>query len=86
MDTLKDVPPPKQQPMVYICGECHMVKWNKIQGSNQMDADVESGYRIMYKRRTKRLVIWGAWVTQLVKHPTLDFGSGHDLRVLRSSP
>jgi len=23
---------------------------------------------------------------QLVKHPTLDFGSGHDLRVLRSSP
>ena len=22
-----------------------------------------------------------AWVAQLVKHPTLDFGSGHDLRV-----
>lgn len=27
-----------------------------------------------------------AWVAQLVKHPTLDFGSGHDLRVLRLSP
>ena len=28
----------------------------------------------------------GAWVAQLVKHPTLDFGSGHDLRVVRLSP
>jgi len=25
-------------------------------------------------------------VVQLVKHLTLDFGSGHDLRVVRSSP
>ena len=25
-------------------------------------------------------------MAQLVKHPTLDFGSGHDLRVLGSSP
>ena len=24
---------------------------------------------------------WGAWVAQSVKHPTLDFGSGHDLIV-----
>ena len=23
---------------------------------------------------------------QLVKHPTLDFGSGHDLKVVRSRP
>ena len=27
-----------------------------------------------------------AWVAQLVKHPTLDFGLGHDLRDMRSSP
>jgi len=27
----------------------------------------------------------GLWVAQSVKHPTLDFGSGHDLRVVRSS-
>ena len=27
----------------------------------------------------------GTWVSQLVKCLTLDFGSGHDLRVLRSS-
>ena len=25
-----------------------------------------------------------AWVAQLVKHPTLDFGSGHDLSVVGS--
>ena len=29
---------------------------------------------------------WGAWVAQLVKCPTLDFSSGHDLTVVRSSP
>jgi len=28
----------------------------------------------------------GAWVAQSVKCPTLDFRSGHDLRVVRSSP
>ena len=27
----------------------------------------------------------GTWVAQMVKHPTLDFSSGHDLRVLRLS-
>ena len=26
------------------------------------------------------------WVAQSVKRPTLDFGSGHDLMVMRSSP
>ena len=29
----------------------------------------------MFKNHCPR----GAWVTQLVKHPTLDFSSGHDL-------
>ena len=28
----------------------------------------------------------GAWVAQLVKHPTLDFGSGHDLMVHKFEP
>ena len=27
-----------------------------------------------------------AWVAQSAKCPTLNFGSGHDLRVVRSSP
>ena len=30
--------------------------------------------------------IWGAWVAQSVKRPTLDFGSGHGLTVVRLSP
>ena len=30
--------------------------------------------------------MWGAWVAQSVKHLTLDLSSGHDLRVVRSSP
>ena len=28
----------------------------------------------------------GRLVAQLVKRPTLDFGSGHDLRIMRLSP
>ena len=28
----------------------------------------------------------GTWVAQSVKPPTLDFSSGHDLRVVRLSP
>ena len=29
---------------------------------------------------------WGTWVAQSVMHPTLGFGSGHDLTVVKSSP
>ena len=31
-------------------------------------------------------LMWGAWVVQPVKHPTLDFGSGHDLTVCGIEP
>jgi len=34
----------------------------------------------------KQIIHHGAWVAQLVKHLILGFGSGHDLRVMRSSP
>ena len=39
------------------------------------------------KRRkiVKTHMQWGAWIAQSVKCLTLDFGSGHVLRVLRSS-
>ena len=36
---------------------------------------------IVLKKSKKR----SSWLAQLVKHLTLDFGSGHDLRVMRSS-
>ena len=32
------------------------------------------------------LKTWGAWVAWLVGHPTLHLGSGHGLRVMKSSP
>ena len=30
--------------------------------------------------------VGGAWVARSVKHPTLDFGSGHDLRIMGLNP
>ena len=35
---------------------------------------------------SKIVYSWSAWVAQLLKCPTLDFGSGHDLRVVKLSP
>lgn len=40
-------------------------------------------WRILFK---KKEVSWGPWVAQPVKCPTLDVGTGHDLRVVRSGP
>ena len=33
----------------------------------------------------KKKLMWGTWVAQLVKCPTLNFSSGHDLTITRSS-
>ncbi|KAK2830423.1 hypothetical protein Q5P01_018354 [Channa striata] len=57
MDTQKDLQPPKQQPMIYICGECHTE--NEIKARDPIRCR-ECGYRIMYKKRTKRLVVFDA--------------------------
>ena len=34
----------------------------------------------------KKLLSWGTWVAQLVKCPTCDFGSGHDLMDCETEP
>ena len=39
------------------------------------DQSVLNGKQDFFLKRKSR----GAWVAQWVKHPTLDFGSGHDL-------
>ncbi|KAK3511865.1 hypothetical protein QTP70_027461 [Hemibagrus guttatus] len=57
MDSQKDIQPPKQQPMIYICGECHTE--NEIKARDPIRCR-ECGYRIMYKKRTKRLVVFDA--------------------------
>jgi len=46
-----------KQPMVYICGECH--NENEIRSRDPIRCR-ECGYRIMYKKRTKRLIVFDA--------------------------
>jgi len=46
-----------KQPMVYICGECH--NENEIRARDPIRCR-ECGYRIMYKKRTKRLIVFDA--------------------------
>ena len=44
-------------PMIYICGECHSE--NEIRPRDAIRCR-ECGYRIMYKKRTKRLIVFDA--------------------------
>lgn len=37
-------------------------------------------------RAAFKYICWGAWVAQSVERPTLGFGSGHELRIMKSSP
>ncbi|CAI8056053.1 DNA-directed RNA polymerases I, II, and III subunit RPABC4 [Geodia barretti] len=43
-----------KQPMIYICGECHGE--NEIRPRDPIRCR-ECGYRIMYKKRTKRSIL-----------------------------
>ena len=43
-----------------------------------------NSYRLVILDKT--VIVVGAWVAHLVERPTLDFSSGHDLRVVGSSP
>ena len=40
---------------------------------------------LLHKMADKDDKCWRAWVAQVVKHPNLDFYSGHDLWVVRLS-
>ena len=46
-----------RQPMTYICGECHAE--NDIRQRDPIRCR-ECGYRILYKKRTKRLIVFDA--------------------------
>ena len=43
--------------MVYICGECHSE--NEIKTRDPIRCR-ECGYRIMYKKRTRRMIVFDA--------------------------
>ena len=51
-----------------------------------MTGKAEIGMTCLPAKEHKELLsARGTWVVQLVECPTLDFGSGHDLRVMRLS-
>ncbi|XP_047398545.1 DNA-directed RNA polymerases I, II, and III subunit RPABC4-like [Sciurus carolinensis] len=50
MDTQKDVQPPKQQPMIFICGECQTENLIK---SREPIRYRECRCRVMYKKKKK---------------------------------
>jgi len=57
MDGEKETAAPIKTPMIYICGECHSE--NEIRPRDAIRCR-ECGYRIMYKKRTKRLIVFDA--------------------------
>ncbi|XP_076036507.1 DNA-directed RNA polymerases I, II, and III subunit Rpb12 [Oratosquilla oratoria] len=49
--------PPKPVAMVYVCGECHAE--NEMRPKDPVRCR-SCGYRILYKRRTTRLIVFDA--------------------------
>ncbi|CAF0724701.1 unnamed protein product [Adineta steineri] len=49
--------PLQTKTMVYVCGECH--KDNELKPTDVIRC-TECGYRILYKKRTKRLIVYDA--------------------------
>lgn len=45
------------KPMVYVCGSCH--KENEIKAKDPIRC-IDCDHRILYKKRTKRLVVFDA--------------------------
>ncbi|BFZ21346.1 hypothetical protein BsWGS_24385 [Bradybaena similaris] len=54
-DTSKESQASRPQTMIYICGECHAE--NEIKARDPIRCR-ECGYRIMYKKRTRRLIVF----------------------------
>lgn len=57
MDTSTKQDTLPKQPMIYVCGECN--RENEIKPRDPIRCR-ECGYRIMYKKRTKRLIVFDA--------------------------
>ena len=47
----------QSKPMVYVCGSCH--KENEIKPKDPIRC-IDCDHRILYKKRTKRLVVFDA--------------------------
>ncbi|KAL7635661.1 UNVERIFIED_CONTAM: hypothetical protein RMT77_013478 [Armadillidium vulgare] len=57
MEEPKKNEPPKQVAMSYICGDCHSE--NEMRPRDPVRCR-NCGYRILYKRRTNRLIVFDA--------------------------
>ena len=68
--------------MEVILSSCMVFLQRTPGGPGSPSFSIESDFQLCNQKMS------GApgWLAQLVKCPTLDFGSGHDLRVMRSSP
>ena len=62
----------------YTLGEHEKRQWDQLINTKQ-----HTEYTFLHKYRIRYR---GPWVAQLVKPPTLDFGLGHDPRIVRWSP
>ena len=61
------------------------MKHFKVCPETETSSRESQGYWLVTKV-LKNLLLHNPWVAQLVKHRTLDFGSGHDRKAMRSSP
>ena len=65
-----------------------MKVWRIIYHANGCEEKARVAILILDKIdfKIKTVTIWGTWVVQSVKHPTIDFSSGHDLTVFEIEP
>ena len=66
-----------------------MISWKKSRGLSNQEANTNGHEKRVIKRKIEIVFVrasgWGTWVARSVKHPTLDFSSGHDFGVMRLS-
>ena len=73
-----------------IVGLANATITDMMEGKWLIEENIEGGWKAdrdsKYEQLFQEVWLRGTCVAQLVKHLTLDFGSGHFLRVMRSSP
>ena len=52
------------------------------EAGSPLSRELNMGWTEPLRCPSKRFVSWGTWVAHSIKHLALDFGSGHDLRVM----
>ena len=66
------------EPHVGLCSDRVEPAWDLLPLSLPPSAHALSRCQ---NKHLKKCMFWGTWLAQLIKHPTPDFSSGHDLTV-----